>query len=470
MKKNTLLFSLLLVFTANMAFAQPEKDFKNFESGKCYAKCYTPTTYEKMNVPVTIKAASMRVEFTPAAFADGSEKILEKEGRKDYSPVAAKFEKASKKVLVKDSYKVIKVIPAKFEKVTEKQLVKEAYKVAKVIPATYKTETFQKEIKPGYTVYEKKPVPYTTVAEKIEVSPKSTKIVHKRSGNDCQSANPDDCIIVCKIDIPAQYKIIYKKVKGTCEDGWMLKGDDCVKTTKIEPVYKTYKKKVIDTPSKVVYTEVPEVYKTRTYLKLVEDARVEEQVIPAVYKDWEYDKLVADATATETVVPDKYTNRSFKTLASDASMKEIDVPAEIINVAKTKILELGRYSDEYREVKCELLDYNLLPINWGFNSSKLDKKAKKIIDDKLLPLLKAGHRIEIVSHTDSRGSDSYNMALSERRAKAVVNYLISKGISSEMLEAKGFGETMLKNNCSNGVPCTEEQHLQNRRTEFRILN
>ena len=470
MKKNTLLFSLFLVLMVNLAYAQPEKNLQNFEPGKCYAKCYTPTTYEKVTVPVTIKAASMRVEFTPASFADASEQILAKAGRVDYSPVAAKFEKASKKVLVKDSYKVLKIIPAKFETIKEEVLVKEAYKIAKVIPATYKTETFQKMVKPGYTVYEKKPVEYKTVEEVIEVAPKSAKYVNKKSGNDCKSANPDDCIIVCVVEIPAQYKTVYKKVKGTCEEGWMLKGDDCVKTTKVDPVYKTYKKKVIDTPSKVEYTEVPAVYKTRTYKKLVADARVEEQIIPAVYKDWEYDKMVADATVTETKVPEKYANRAYKTLASDASMKEIEIPAEVVNITKTKILALGRYSDEYREVKCELLDYNLLPINWDFNSARLTSKAKKIIDDKLLPLLKAGHRIEIVSHTDSRGSDSYNMKLSQRRAKAVVNYLISKGINSEMLESKGYGETMLKNNCSNGVSCTEAQHLVNRRTEFRILN
>ena len=470
MKKNTLLFSLFFIFMANMIFAQPGPGLKNAEPGKCYAKCYTPTTYENYTVPVTIKPASMKVEFTPATFADASEKILKKQGRKDYSPVAAKFEKATKRVLVKDSYKVLKVIPAKFETVKEEVLVKDAYKVAKVIPATYKVETFQKMVKPGYTIYEKKPVEYKTVPEEIEVSPKSVKYINKRNGDDCNSANPDDCIIVCVVEIPAVYKTVYKKVKGTCEEGWMLKGDDCVKTTKVDPVYKTYKKKVIDTPSKVEYVDVPAVYKTRTYQKLVADARVEEEVIPAVYKDWKYDKLVADATVTEKDVPDEYTNRAFKTLASDADMKEITVPAEIINITKTKILALGKFSDEYREVKCELLDYNLLPINWDFNSATLNSKAKKIIDAKLLPLLKAGHRIEIVSHTDSRGSDSYNMDLSERRAKAVVKYLISKGISPEMLESKGFGETMLKNNCSNGVPCTEEQHLQNRRTEFRILN
>lgn len=78
-------------------------------------------------------------------------------------------------------------------------------------------------------------------------------------------------------------------------------------------------------------------------------------------------------------------------------------------------------------------------------------------------------KIELSSHTDSRGSDAYNMALSDRRAKSAVAYLISKGISADRMIAKGYGETMLVNECSNGVNCTEEQHQSNRRTEVKVL-
>lgn len=78
-------------------------------------------------------------------------------------------------------------------------------------------------------------------------------------------------------------------------------------------------------------------------------------------------------------------------------------------------------------------------------------------------------RIELRSHTDARGSDPYNMRLSQRRADAAVAYLIEKGIDPKRLTAKGFGESQLLNSCSNDVECTEAQHQQNRRTEFRIL-
>jgi len=77
--------------------------------------------------------------------------------------------------------------------------------------------------------------------------------------------------------------------------------------------------------------------------------------------------------------------------------------------------------------------------------------------------------IKIESHTDSRANDQYNLELSDRRAKATRDYLISQGVSPERIEsAIGYGETQLINNCSNGVPCTDAQHQMNRRSEFII--
>lgn len=91
--------------------------------------------------------------------------------------------------------------------------------------------------------------------------------------------------------------------------------------------------------------------------------------------------------------------------------------------------------------------------------------------DKLVATLKENPTIwiELGSHTDSRGNDAYNQKLSQNRATAAVNYIISKGIAKERITAKGYGETMLVNICKNGVKCTDEEHQQNRRTEFKIV-
>ncbi|NNK10487.1 MAG: OmpA family protein, partial [Flavobacteriaceae bacterium] len=79
-------------------------------------------------------------------------------------------------------------------------------------------------------------------------------------------------------------------------------------------------------------------------------------------------------------------------------------------------------------------------------------------------------RIQVNSHTDVRGdNDTYNQPLSERRAKATVDYIISKGIDRDRLKYVGYGETKPVNECVDGVRCSATKHQQNRRSEFLIL-
>jgi outer membrane protein OmpA-like peptidoglycan-associated protein len=79
-------------------------------------------------------------------------------------------------------------------------------------------------------------------------------------------------------------------------------------------------------------------------------------------------------------------------------------------------------------------------------------------------------RIELRSHTDARSSDLFNRRLSESRARAAKDYLISRGIDPARIEARGYGEASPINECVDGVKCTEDEHKQNRRTEFVVLS
>ncbi len=90
--------------------------------------------------------------------------------------------------------------------------------------------------------------------------------------------------------------------------------------------------------------------------------------------------------------------------------------------------------------------------------------------DKLVVILKDNPDItvELGSHTDCRASDAYNNDLSQKRAESAVAYIISKGIPSDKITAKGYGETVLINRCKDGVKCTETEHQANRRTEVKI--
>jgi peptidoglycan-associated lipoprotein len=78
--------------------------------------------------------------------------------------------------------------------------------------------------------------------------------------------------------------------------------------------------------------------------------------------------------------------------------------------------------------------------------------------------------IELSSHTDSRGRDDYNEALSQRRAESAKRFMVAQGVTASRIVAKGYGEKQILNGCANGVNCDEEQHRFNRRTEFKIIS
>jgi flagellar motor protein MotB/tetratricopeptide (TPR) repeat protein len=100
---------------------------------------------------------------------------------------------------------------------------------------------------------------------------------------------------------------------------------------------------------------------------------------------------------------------------------------------------------------------------------KADAAGQTILD-KVSGVLASNPKlmIEIISHTDSRSSDSFNLALSKKRAQTAVDYIAAKGIDIKRLKAIGLGETKLLNRCANGVDCSDDEHKVNRRTEFKL--
>jgi len=108
-------------------------------------------------------------------------------------------------------------------------------------------------------------------------------------------------------------------------------------------------------------------------------------------------------------------------------------------------------------------------IYYDYNSAVIRSDAALELN-KLVQILNDNPtmKIELSSHSDSRGGDKYNLDLSDKRAKAAVTYIISQGISSDRLYGKGYGELKILNHCKNDVKCTDEEHQFNRRTEFTI--
>jgi outer membrane protein OmpA-like peptidoglycan-associated protein/tetratricopeptide (TPR) repeat protein len=110
----------------------------------------------------------------------------------------------------------------------------------------------------------------------------------------------------------------------------------------------------------------------------------------------------------------------------------------------------------------------LNPIYFDFNKSNITKQGAEELD-KLVYVMSQNDKLKIYvkSHSDSKGDDKYNLALSDKRAKATVQYVISKGVDETRISGKGFGETELKINCKN--KCTDEQNAINRRSEFLLV-
>ena len=318
-------------------------------------------------------------------------------------------------VVIKPEYKVLTATPATYKTIEENVLVKEASKRYVIHPAVYESVNVDYESRSAETALDVVPARFGNSSKTIQVQPKAGRWEYKVLDN-CPSVNKDECMVACYVEYPETNQTIPITT---------LEADATTKSVSKPAATSSYKKEVIKTP-----------------------ASVEEINVPAEYKTVK--KVVVD-------VP--------------AGVKETVVPAETKTVTRRELVKKGGITT-WEEVDCSLVDDAvLLPIYYDYNSAKLTPASEKIIDDYLVKLMKdkPGLRIEIASHTDSRGNDDYNMALSQQRAQSVVNYLVEKGISRDRLVSKGYGETRLKNRCANGVNCTEEEHQQNRRTEFRIL-
>lgn len=115
--------------------------------------------------------------------------------------------------------------------------------------------------------------------------------------------------------------------------------------------------------------------------------------------------------------------------------------------------------------------FNIKMIYFDLDKSNI-KPAATIDLQKILEVLQEypKMKLDIRSHTDSRQTTKYNENLSNRRARATIEWLISKGIDSNRLTGKGYGESQLVNNCGDGVKCSEEEHQMNRRSEFIITD
>lgn len=113
--------------------------------------------------------------------------------------------------------------------------------------------------------------------------------------------------------------------------------------------------------------------------------------------------------------------------------------------------------------------YDLPDIHWDYNKWDIRNDATPYLDN-LVKLFRENNNLkfELRSHTDCRGSFEYNDDLSSKRAKAVTDYMVKKGVPRATIVSKGYGERELLNDCTDGIFCEEPLHEDNRRTEFIV--
>jgi len=151
----------------------------------------------------------------------------------------------------------------------------------------------------------------------------------------------------------------------------------------------------------------------------------------------------------------------FSTAYSEEGMKEIQNKAYNIGLAKME--DLVTEKEEKTVLKLNKFYFNK---GKSIINSQVEAELKKVVDAvKLFPQLK----LRIQSHTDSRGSNSSNKRLSQERADTIKQYLLNNGLNAHnIIEATGYGEEKIVNNCTNGAYCLDFLHKQNERTLFVV--
>lgn len=144
----------------------------------------------------------------------------------------------------------------------------------------------------------------------------------------------------------------------------------------------------------------------------------------------------------------------------------VDVDASRYDRNKSVFVKLEVCAEE---VKCgESIRLN--NILYDSNSAAIRSDAKPDLD-KVVTFMRDNPdaKVELSSHTDSRGKAAYNLNLSQRRAQAAADYIVAQGVASSRIVGTGYGETKLVNRCADGVRCPDSDHQQNRRTEFKVI-
>lgn len=274
-------------------------------SGRCYAKALIADQYETISEQVLVNPANIRTEIIPA-----------------------QYETATERVLVNPARKKIVLTPAVFDTLQEQVLTRSAFFEYTIVPAQYETVTEQVASNEASTRIERVPAEYETVTESIKTDPASTKWVKRKAERNCESADPNDCLVWTLVETPAQYKTLTRQVRKGCPSGYEDDGDDCIRTV-----------------------EVPAEYTTRTFRKLISPEKIDSTLVPAQYEEITKVVLVEAAERQVEKIPAEYTTVTKRMVKTPASTRTVEIPAEYSTVTKRQLIKPGGFT-EWKEVLC----------------------------------------------------------------------------------------------------------------------
>jgi len=214
-----------------------------------------------------------------------------------------------------------------------------------------------------------------------------------------------------------------------------------------------------------------DIYKVRPVCVTEMVITVRDQKTGAILKDAQVAILDYDKNIIETRFTD-----SYGIVRYDTDCNKVFALQVTLDGYEGKDVELQKWGDGKYPIDVELRPIEMLiipekillgDIFFEFDKSNITQQGAFELN-KLVQILQRNPtmKIKIESHTDNKGSDAYNLKLSDQRAKSTMQYIISKGISGARLEARGYGESQPKVDCGEG--CTSEQDAINRRSEFII--
>lgn len=370
---------VLLTFT-NFSFAQ------NLTIGNsddfCYAKLKSPDVYDEISEEILVQPASKRTIKVPAEYGTTTEQIMvQPESKKIfYVPavyetvteqvidqpesvklinIPAVYENQTEKVLVKEESTRLVVVPATFETVTEQVMISPASKRFEFIPAVFETVTDQVMAKAATERYVPVPAEYETIMEQVEtdpatvrietltpqmkqveekvlVKPAHTKWVETVGDKNCLSADPKDCIVWCLVEVPNEYKTVYKTVNMGC-DGSGIANSGCKKEILVPAKYSSQPRKVLKAPATTRKEIIPAEYSSVTRTVLKTPAQTKEIEIPAVYESYTKKVVKTAATTRQEIIPAEYKNIVKKVLVSAARTEQQTIPATYKTITKQVI-------------------------------------------------------------------------------------------------------------------------------------